>query len=428
MLNFKGEYLGFTFNGHHSSEYGLVVVSDGDRYHQTLSSNFSDTVVSVPGKNGGYYFGTQLQMKDFTIRCAYDEMTSHMMHKIQNWLYPNRVGWLIFDETPYKKYKVKISNVPEFSFIPFDEFKNVKDYTLKKEILKGELQIQFFSFDEYGYENEDYNLPEINTNQIIKQQDVDSGLVPPNYSHDGICLPHQQLQEISNETNFNFMIYNAGNGIAVADFYFTIEKSQISDNNPLEFFNYNDGESYIINNPANIITKRGITLNSVSYYRIKLLGSKKEVWLDCLNSNKEKINEVSINIGACHNHYFPKIYHTKPTEIMIMSQNIVEGRAEPLFYTYSYANKDMGSSDSNEQQSYNFEELQKYWSDYIILTKQKTISINSILNPVFSFIHNEEGSGNYNITNELVYLIFPDKFYCDKTITDFVVEYKHTYI
>ena len=419
MLNFKGEYLGFTFNGHHSSEYGLVVVSDGDRYHQTLSSNFSDTVVSVPGKNGGYYFGTQLQMKDFTIRCAYDEMTSHMMHKIQNWLYPNRVGWLIFDETPYKKYKVKISNVPEFSFIPFDEFKNVKDYTLKKEILKGELQIQFFSFDEYGYENEDYNLPEINTNQIIKQQDVDSGLVPPNYSHDGICLPHQQLQEISNETSFNFMIYNA---------YFTIEKSQISDNNPLEFFNYNDGESYIINNPANIITKRGITLNSVSYYRIKLLGSKKEVWLDCLNSNKEKINEVSINIGACHNHYFPKIYHTKPTEIMIMSQNIVEGRAEPLFYTYSYANKDMGSSDSNEQQSYNFEELQKYWSDYIILTKQKTISINSILNPVFSFIHNEEGSGNYNITNELVYLIFPDKFYCDKTITDFVVEYKHTYI
>ena len=53
MLNLEGGYLGFTFNGHHSSEYGLVVVSDSDRYHQTLSSNFSDTIVSVPGKNGG---------------------------------------------------------------------------------------------------------------------------------------------------------------------------------------------------------------------------------------------------------------------------------------------------------------------------------------------------------------------------------------
>ena len=325
MLNLEGGYLGFTFNGHHSSEYGLVVVSDGDRYHQTLSSNFSDTVVSVPGKNGGYYFGTQLQMKDFTIRCAYDEMTSHMMHKIQNWLYPNRVGWLIFDETPYKKYKVKISNVVEPTFLPFDDVKRVKNYILQKEILKGELQISFFSFEEYGYENEDYNLPEkIDINTIIKPQYIDSGLIPKNYSHDGICFPHQELSEISNETNFNFMVYNAGNGIAVADFYFEIEKNLISDNDPLMFFNYEDGESYIIKNPANIIIKNGISLDNVVYYKIKILGSKKEIWLDCLNYNKEKINNNSINIGACYNHYFPKIYHGKPTEIMIMSQNMAE--------------------------------------------------------------------------------------------------------
>lgn len=428
MLNLEGGYLGFTFNGHHSSEFGLVVVSDGDRYHQTLSSNFSDTVISVPGKNGGYYFGTQLQMKDFTIRCAFDEMTSHMMQKIQNWLHPNKVGWLIFDETPYKKYKVKISNVIEPSFIPFDSINRVKDYTIQKEILKGELQISFFSFDEYGYENEDYNLPEIEIYNTIKPEYIDSGLIPKNYSHDGICLPHQNLPEISNETNFNFMIYNAGNGIATADFYFNIEKNLIMDNDPLMFFNYEDGESYIIKNPTNIIIKNGISLNSVEYYKIKILGSKKEVWLDCLNSNKEKIHDKSINIGACHNHYFPKIYHNKPTEIMVMSQNIVDGRAEPLFYTYSYNENNLGSSDSVEGNNYHFEELQKFWSDYTILTKEKTININSILNPVFSFVHNEEGISNKEVVNELIYLVYPNKFYCDKTITDFVVEYKNTYI
>ena len=125
MFNLKDGYLGFTFNGHHSSEFGLMVVSDGDRYHQTLSPSFADTIVSVPGRNGGYYFGTQMQMKDFTIRCAFNEMTTHMLHKIEQWLYPNQIGWLIFDETPYKKYWVKISNIIEPTYIPFDKVKVV---------------------------------------------------------------------------------------------------------------------------------------------------------------------------------------------------------------------------------------------------------------------------------------------------------------
>lgn len=421
MLNLKGEYLGFTFNGHHSSEYGLVVVSDGDRYHQTLSSNFSDTIVSVPGKNGGYYFGTQLQMKDFTIRCAYDEMTSNMMHRIQNWLYPNQVGWLIFDETPYKKYKVKISNVPEFSFVPFDDFKNIGRYTIQKEILKGELQIQFFSFDEYGYENESYELPEITSSQTIKQLDIDSGLIPKNYSHDGICLPHQYLPIISNETNFNFYIYNAGNGIASADFYFSINSNQITDNDPLTFFNYENGESYIIKNPIELVKKHGITNAELPVtYKIKILGSKKEVWLD--------VNDISINIGACYNHYYPKIYHSKPNEIMMMSQHMGTKGLEPLFYTYSYGDDFLGSSDTIKKDNYLFEEMKEYWSDYIIVTPNRTISINNIINPVFSFIHNEQDNLEENFENQLVYLIYPNKFYCNKTITDFVVEYKHTYI
>ena len=56
------------------------------------------------------------------------------------------------------------------------------------------------------------------------------------------------------------------------------------------------------------------------------------------------------------------------------------------------------------------------------------MSINSILNPVFSFIHNEENSIENEKQNQLVYLIYPNKFYCNKTIYDFIIEYKNTYI
>ena len=428
MLNLEGGYLGFTFDGHHSSEFGLLVVSDGDRYHQSLSPNFSDTVLTVPGKNGGYYFGTQLQMKDFTIRCAFNEMTTHMLHKIQNWLYPNKVGWLVFDETPYKKYRVKISNVSEPTYLPFDEFYEVKGYKFQKEILKGEINFNFFSFDEYGYENEEYEMPQITLNNIIKQQDLDSGLIPYNYSHDGICLPHQHLDEISKDTNFNFYAYNAGNGIANADFYFIIAKEQISDNDPLTIFNYESGESYIINNPIEIINNYGIDISLVYYYKIKILGNKKEIWLDCLNENKQSIITDYINIGGCYNHYYPKVYHNKPTEIMIMSQEKTINGFEPLFYTYSYGDNDFGSSDSKLKEHYLFEDLKKYWSDYILLTHNRTIEINSIINPVFGFIHNKENSIENENENQLVYLIYPNKFYCDKTIYDFTIEYKHTYI
>ena len=432
MLNLEGGYLGFTFDGHHSSEFELLVVTDGDRYHQSLSPNFSDTVLTVPGKNGGYYFGTQLQMRDFTIRCAFDNMTSHMLHKIQNWLYPNKIGWLVFDETPYKKYKVKISSVSEPTFLPFDDYHYMKNIIFQKEILKGEMVINFFSFDEYGYENEEYEIPQINLNNIIKQQDLDSGLIPYNYSHDGICFPHEYLPEISNKTNFNFYIYNAGNGIANADFYFTTTKGQILENNPLTIFNYENGESYIIYNPSDVIQQNGIDMDLVYYYKIKILGSKKEIWLDCLDLEKNPIHIGSINIGGCYNHYYPKIYHNKPTENIIMSQekNIDStGKEyyEPLFYSYSYGNNDLSSSDSILKEHYHFNDLKKYWSDYIILTQKQTININNIINPVFAFTHNEEGQSGEN-ENQLVYLIYPNKFYCDKEIYDFIVEYKHTYI
>ena len=421
MLNYEGGYMGFTFDGRHSSEFGLLVVSDGSRYHQNLSSQFSDSVVQVPGRNGGYYFGTQLGMKDFQINCVYDNMSTHTMHEIQRWLYPNKVGWLIFDETPYKKYLVKLSDVPSFDFIPFDKQENIKSYQIRKEILKGELDISFFSFNEFGYENEEYEVQSITTNELIIQQTIDSGLLPSNYSHEGIFLPHEQVEQIP--ANYSFEIYNAGNGRAEANFYFTINKEDIGDNNPLEIFNYDDGENYIITNPASIIEKEGYSLSDINKYRIKINSDKKEIWLDGLNNN-EVTTSTSINIGGCYNHYFPHINHIKPTDIMIISYlNNDSYNIEPLFYPYSYENSFIPSDKSN---SHSFEELKNIWSDYTLLDGNQVTSLNSLINPVFGFYDLQYTSENS--LNKLVYLLYPNKFICNKNLYNFVVEYKHTYI
>lgn len=429
MSKYEGGYLGFTFDGRHSSEFGLLVVSDGSRYHQNLSSDFSDTIVQVPGRNGGYYFGTQLSMKNFDINCAYEEMTTHMMHSIQRWLYPNKVGWLIFDEMPYKKYLVKISNTIPLSFIPFDKNQQIKNYNIQKEILKGEVNISFYSFNEYGYANEAYEVPSLTTSEPIIQQTIDSGILPPEYNHEGIFLPHEQVEQIP--SNITFEIYNAGNGVADADFYFTVAKEDISDNSPLEIFNYDDGETYIITNPASVIEANGYSISDINKYRIKISGKKKEIWLDGLDVNGELITTGgSINIGNCYNYYFPHIHHLKPTDIMIMSLVDDNSAIEPLFYSYSNEDNNISSDGSG----YSFEELQNIWGEYSIITKENTYTnsqteiygINHIINPVFGFVHYENNLENIN--NELVYLIYPNKFICNRTLLDFVVEYEHTYI
>ena len=419
MIDTNG-YLGFTFAGHHSSEFGLLVVSDGSRYHQNLFSSFNDTVTSVPGKSGGYYFGTQLGMRDFDIECVFDNITTHTRNKIQEWLYPNRVSWLVFDEMPYKKYLVKVSQIPNFSYIPFDKYLQKGNYNLRQDILKGELSISFFSFEEYGIENEKYEIPSVVENQLVGQEVIDSGLIPENYKNfkNELKIFFSQTKRTLNE-NENFYIYNAGNGIAKPDFYFSVGTNIFDDGKPIIFYNYEDGQSYIIND----FTKEYNTSND-SYF-IELLGSKNEIWVN-IKDEQNKTNKI--NIGAYYNQYFPKIYHKKSTEIMFVTQSEEEENViEPLFYSYSYYDKEFQPSDSNKTLDF-FEDFSSNLSDYILCTKRGFYEINDVLTPsVLSVYLNGENSRPIE-ANSLAYFIYPNKFNINKEILNFTPIYSNTYI
>lgn len=413
-------YLGFTFAGRHSSEFGLLVVSDGSRYHQNLSSQFSDVTTTVPGKNGSYYFGTQIGNREFEINCVFDDITSHTMHKIQQWLYPNMVGWLIFDEQPYKRYLVKLSSLPIFNFLPFDKFKFTQEYSFQKEILKGEVNFSFYSMEEYGVYNPNYELPPITKNELIPQQALDSGILPKNYNRHNIYLPNEEFNVTENNI---FSLYNAGNGIAKADFYMIVDK-QISW--PLEIKNINDGIFYKITNPSETIEKY-YNISNIIYYRIEILSSKQEAYIVGLDSRQRDITE-KINIGGHYNHYFPKVYHTKPTETCIFTQSLnQEGSTEGILYTYSYNNGDLSSSDEKNDIK-TFEEFQQYWSDYTILSVYNTYEINNIISPAVIFIDAYTSDMDFSITKSLCYLIYPNKYICNNSIIKFIAEYDHTYI
>lgn len=438
MFEDKTGYLGFTFNGHHSSEFGLLVVSGSNRYHQNLYSAFSDTITQVAGKNGGYYFGTQLSTKDFTINCVFDNMNSHMKQKIEQWLYPNKTGWLVYDEMPYKKYYVKISQNIQFDFIPFDEYASKGNFKFQRDIYKGELDINFFSFYEYAVGNEDYELPSFAAGSTITQYAIDSGLLPKSYysSVDGLLTTEDShLDEVS--TTSGVSLYNAGNGIAEADFYFTLNSSDIGVNNPLEIYNYDDGITYRLYDPTDTIKEKiGLAATIAGTYDIEILGTKKEVWLTYTPTGET--TGTKVNIGNCYNHYFPRVYHKKPTDIMLVNQAQVPNTylsagsadswsGEPLFYSYSWADGSNNlSSDNKGDDQKSFEEIQSEWSDYTIVTQSGAYAVNNIINPAVIFFSDPDKQVLQ--PDELVYLVYPNKFSSNKKLLNFTAKYKNTYI
>ena len=68
----KGDFLGFSFNGVHSSRLGITRVSDGDRYSEELFAEISDRTNEIVGNDGENYFGSEYKDKSFSINIAFD--------------------------------------------------------------------------------------------------------------------------------------------------------------------------------------------------------------------------------------------------------------------------------------------------------------------------------------------------------------------
>ena len=119
----KGDFLGFSFDGIHSSRLGITKVSDGSRYNESLTPDFEDKIISVPGDDGSYFFGTLYRNKPITISIAFDSMTEPQFRQLTKLLSIRRPCRLIFDERPYKVYSAKIATPPQLNYICFDEYK-----------------------------------------------------------------------------------------------------------------------------------------------------------------------------------------------------------------------------------------------------------------------------------------------------------------
>ena len=132
---------GFKFGDYHSSQFGLIRVSNGSRYNEYLLPTLKNTTTDVSGMEGTLYFGTQKTTRSFQVDMAFDSLTEEDIRDIREWL--TGAHLLIFDERPYIQYMCILNSAPQLKYLTFEEN--------GERIYKGELSVNFVSYLPYGY-------------------------------------------------------------------------------------------------------------------------------------------------------------------------------------------------------------------------------------------------------------------------------------
>ena len=156
-LNGEEDFLGFSFNGRHSSEFKFIRVSKSDRYEDEVVPATKDTTIDIPGRDGALFINSKKQKKVWNISFAYDDMRKKHIDAIRNWLNCKTEAPLIFDEDAEKRYWVKVTGAVKLSYLAFDEeVKQADGKVIEETVYKGDGTIQFTAFNTEGESVEEH--------------------------------------------------------------------------------------------------------------------------------------------------------------------------------------------------------------------------------------------------------------------------------
>ena len=204
----KDDYVGFTYAGIHSSQFGIKSVTNGDRYQRYLSPEFQDLTQSTIGRDGTLYFGNNKNKNTFTFNIAFDDMTEEDYRGLRRWL-NSGISEFILDETPYIKYYAKPGAPVQISFLVF-----LDDYG--ERVYKGEFQVGFVCYDSFGYSVHkwlaDYSVTGFGAGDALELDKISSSV--KEWATSSRLLPAQTYHDITydvyNKDEDCFYLYNPG--------------------------------------------------------------------------------------------------------------------------------------------------------------------------------------------------------------------------
>lgn len=168
MSVLRGDYIGFSYNGKHSSDLGIMRTSNGSRFDENLLPTMQDKTAQVPGGDGTYYFGSYYTQRQFPVSFAFDNLTEEQTAQLKSLFGDKKIHDLIFDERPYKTWKAKVTGSAMLKYIPFAEGATNRIY-------KGEGSLQFTAYQPYAICYKKW-LEQYNDWDNVKEWAVASGL------------------------------------------------------------------------------------------------------------------------------------------------------------------------------------------------------------------------------------------------------------
>lgn len=261
----KGDFIGFTIGDYHSSDLGIIRTSDGSRFNENLLPTFTDKTAKVPGRDETLYFRTEYDKKEFPISFAFDSLTESQFRLLKQVLGKKEIQNLIFDEHPYKVYRVKPSSAPTIKYICFEEN--------SERVYKGEGSITFvayypFAKSRFKYK-EDYNyltIPE--WKYTVDNKDewlLASGIRGKNdFQSSGTTTPYGVFK--CTEFRYNLTLDEDGISVIKNSDGSALTKEQISSKLPdSSFYSFGGIFRTRLYNPGDLETAFKLIINTADY-------------------------------------------------------------------------------------------------------------------------------------------------------------------
>lgn len=279
----RGDFIGFHFNGKHSSEMGIIRTSNGSRFDENLLPTMQDKTIVVPGGDGTYYFGSEFTQRQFNIPIATDELTEVQFRELRAWLGDKGIHGLWFDEAPYKEYSVKCTGTPQLKFLCFDKEEGVRVY-------KGEGTLTFTAYYPFARSRFKY----------LSEYEVETETVdyyPDNLNEwsaaSNLLSSKGEYDLVDYKTKNEIYLYNAGDIETDIKIYFSFHTANFREPFSVKLYQQDSNGTEI-------------TVGQLNFSKMELYGSTNENVRFCIDTKKnlvEGCNKEYKLSGHLYNEY-----------------------------------------------------------------------------------------------------------------------------
>lgn len=185
---------GFIFNGVSCKSLGLEYAPELQDTYIYDADSFKINEEAFEGHDGGYYYGSTVNSKEFTLRCFFEEhnINKGILTKVSNAFKRGTTGKLIFDSRPWCWYIATVTNIDTSKITNF-----LNGYVTVK--LKA--YYPFSRYDTLYIKSDDMSYYNILSNSALLNQDI----TPISNVVDGTPITHQ-----SSLNDRTFILYNGG--------------------------------------------------------------------------------------------------------------------------------------------------------------------------------------------------------------------------